>query len=168
MGCAICNTNTQIRENSDLKNEEIININKKESKIFTNKISFKCIYDIKDHNYTQIINNQFRGLINDEIESKVKILNNNKKENLIFQKKFDKLGINEIDFIIEKELINMCFMFNNCTSLKKIEFISIDTSQVTNMALMFNECNELEYLDLTNLDTSNVTRMELMFIYVLI
>ena len=147
-------------------NNEIYNINinnKKESKNTKNKISFKCIYDIKDFNYTQIINNQYEYLVNEEIEQKIKIINNNKKENIVFQKRFDKLGINEIDFIIEENLSNMCFMFNNCTSLKKIKFISIDTSKVTDMSRMFLMCQELEYIDLSNFDTSNVTNMEGMF-----
>ena len=85
------------------------------------KYSFRCTYEIKDYNATQIINNCFKNnmLLNEEIESKIKILNGNKKEKLIFKKKFNKLGINTIDFIIEEKLNNMSFMFYNCTSLKK-------------------------------------------------
>ena len=138
-------------------------INNKKSKNSVNQISFKCLYEIKDYNYTQIINNQFEHFINNDIEPKIKILNNNKKESLIFQKRFEKLGLNEIDFIIEEKLNNMCFMFNNCTSLKQIKFISIDTSQVTDMSRMFFGCNELELIDISSFDTSNVTNMEAMF-----
>ena len=43
----------------------------------------KCTYDIKDLNETQIINNRYEDIINEDIESKIKILNMNKKENLI-------------------------------------------------------------------------------------
>ena len=57
----------------------------------------------------------------------------------------------------------MSFMFNNCSSLKKVEFISIDTTKVTNMSLMFQGCSELEYLDFSNIDTSNVADMKLLF-----
>ena len=96
-----------------------INTNNQANQSQHNKISFKCFYDIRDHNYTQIINNRYENLINNEIEAKIKILNNNKIENIIFQKKFDKIGMNEIDFIIEEKLANMCFMFHNCISLKK-------------------------------------------------
>ena len=84
-------------------------------------------------------------------------------QKLIFKKRFNKLGYNTIDFIIEDQLTNMSFMFNLCSSLKKVEFISIDTSKVTNMSTMFQECNELEYLDLTNFNTSKVTNMSYMF-----
>ena len=54
-------------------------------------------------------------------------------------------------------------MFNNCSSLKKIQFISFDTSEVTNMNSMFKGCNSLEYLDLSNFNTTKVTNMQLMF-----
>ena len=42
------------------------------------KIStIECIYDIKDHNLTQIINYRGEKTINEEIESKIKIFNGN-------------------------------------------------------------------------------------------
>ena len=84
----------------------------------------KCTYDIKDLNETQIINNNLGNLINKDIESKVKIWNNN-KEKLIFKKSFNKLGINVLYFIIEEKLNDMSLMFYNCPSLKRIEFISV-------------------------------------------
>ena len=124
----------------------------------------KCIYEIKDNNnYIQIINNRGETIINEEIESKVKIWNNGKKENLIFKKKFNTKGKHIIYFIIEKPLNNMMLMFNNCSSLKEINFISFQTNNVINMKGMFQECNELEYLDLSNFNTSNVTDMGWMF-----
>ena len=129
-----------------------------------NKISFRCIYDIKNNNNeTQIINNKYEEYINEDIESKIKILNDNKKENLIFKKKFDKIGLNTIDFIIEGNLNNMSYIFNNCSSLKQIQFLSFDTESVTNMKQMFQECIELEYIDLNKFNTSNVTNMAGMF-----
>ena len=91
------------------------------------------------------------------------LLNKNKKEEIIFTKKFNKIGINTIDFFIEGKLTNMNGIFCDCKSLIKIEFISIDTSKVKDMSYMFSGCNSLEYLDLTNFDTSNVEYMEGMF-----
>ena len=108
----------------------------------------KCTYDIKDVNETQIINNGYKDIINKDIESKIKILNMNKKENLIFRKRFNKLGINVVDFIIEEKLNDMSLIFNNCSSLKKIEFISVFAEEVNNMRGMFEGCNELEYIDI--------------------
>ena len=129
-----------------------------------NQISFRCFYDIKniDEEINILNKNKFEE-IDKEIKSKIKILNGSKKEELIFKKKFNKIGINTIDFIIEGKLINMNSMFYNCISLIKIEFISIDTSKVKNMNFMFLECKSLEYIDFSNFDTSNVEKMNGMF-----
>ena len=124
----------------------------------------KCTYDINDINESiQIINNRGIQFINEEIEAKVKILNGDKKEKLIFKKKFDKLGLNTVHFIIEEKLTNMSYMFNQCSRLKEVNFISVETKQVTKMRALFEDCKELEYLDLSNFDTSNVNLMTLMF-----
>jgi len=91
------------------------------------KISFRCTYDIKNGNEIRIINDRSfvddnREVINEEIKSKIKILNGLHKEELIFNKKFDKRGYITIDFIIEGKLTDMSFMFLDCYSLKKVEF----------------------------------------------
>jgi hypothetical protein len=47
----------------------------------------ECTYDIKDiDNEIQIMNNRGEKYINGDIESKIKILNNGKKEKLVFKK----------------------------------------------------------------------------------
>ena len=134
------------------------------------EISFRCIYDIKNYNENQIINDRCyvnnREVINEEIKSKIKILNGNQKnqkEELILKKKFDKQGYNSIDFMIKEKLTDMSFIFFNCDSLKKIEFISFDTSLVNNMQYMFAGCKEIEYLDLSYFNTSNVKNISYMF-----
>ena len=53
----------------------------------------------------------------------------------------------------------MSYIFYNCYSLIKIEFVSIDTSKVKDMHSIFSSCESLEYLDLSNFDTSNVEYM---------
>ena len=52
--------------------------------------------------------------------------------------------------MIEEQLENMSFMFKDCSSLKKIEFISFETIKVKYMIPMFQGCIELEYLDLSD------------------
>ena len=132
--------------------------------LIINKISYiKCTYEIFDYNYVQIINNTDGTEVNRDIESKIKILNNGKEEKLIFTKKFDKTGIKTIYFSVGKNLNDMSFLFNNCSTLKTVEFISFETNDVTNMRAMFQYCNKLENLDLTNLNTSKVTNMNGMF-----
>ena len=123
----------------------------------------KCTYEIKDNNETQILNNKGEKFTNEEIESKIKMLNGDKKEKLIFTKKFDKAGIKIIYFIIEEKLNNMNYLFNKCKTLKKVEFFNIDTSQVIQMVAMFQLCTELEYLDLSSFDTSKVNDFQYIF-----
>ena len=128
-----------------------------------NNIAFRCIYEVKDNSEIQIINCRGKYDINDEIKSKIKVLKRNKVEDLFLQKKFDKTGLEAINFIVEGKLTNLSYMFHKCSSLKKIEFISFDTSEVANMEEMFSECNGLEYLDLSNFNTSKVMNMKCMF-----
>ncbi len=130
------------------------------------QISFRCYYNIEDiENTIAIINSGYLTLFeNEELDSKIRILNGNKKEKLgSGYKKFDKTGINSVDFIVEGKLTNMSYIFIKCESLKKVEFISIDTSKVTSMNQMFSGCNSLESVDLSNFNTSNVENMEKMF-----
>ena len=82
-------TNNIINNNSNeamqrINNNIINNNNQTIPKILPetiNEISFRCYYEIKDYNETQIISDK-----NEEIKLKVKILNGNRKEKLIFKK----------------------------------------------------------------------------------
>ena len=121
-----------------------------------NEVSFKCTYNVEN-------TIDYETIIGHKQESKIKILNGNKKEEFTSIKKFDKIGINTVDFIIERKLNDMRDIFFNCKSLINVEFISIDTSKVTNMKRMFNLCDSIEYLDLSNFNTSNVETMKYMF-----
>ena len=89
MGC--CNSNIKTLEYE--KNSQAIN----KASNLSNQISFRCIYDVKDYHEIRIINDTgykdyYIPIINEEIKSKIKIINNNNKEELIFNKKFDKLA----------------------------------------------------------------------------
>ena len=123
----------------------------------------KCTYEIQENGYVQIINNRNENIINEDIETKIKILNDGKKEKLVFKKEFSNKGIYTINFIVEENLKNMNYMFKDCTSLKKIEFSSVDTSHVIKMIGMFAGCKEIEYIDLYNFNTLNLTDMGWMF-----
>ena len=60
---------------------------KNETKKENSKLSyFRCTYDIKDNNETQILNYRSETYVNEEIEKKIKILDGDKRENLIFKK----------------------------------------------------------------------------------
>ena len=63
----------------------------------------ECTYNIKDTNLVQIINDRGITAINEEVELKIKILNDeNIFEPLILQKQFNKLGMNTVIFVIEE------------------------------------------------------------------
>ena len=71
------------------------NINNNVANIFSPTIdkntSFICTYNVKNINDDiQIINNKYGNCLNREIESKIKILNNGKKEKLVLKKKLDR------------------------------------------------------------------------------
>ena len=57
----------------------------------------------------------------------------------------------------------MSWMFSECLSLIKIEFINIDTSQVNNMCGLFDQCYSLQCFDLSKFDSSKVENMRAMF-----
>ena len=59
----------------------------------------------------------------------------------------------------------MSLMFNECSSLKKLNINNLNTNKVKEMSWMFNYCNSLDKLNLSNFDTSNVTDMDNMFRY---
>jgi len=133
-----------------------------------NEVSFRCTYFIPKGNINdkmRIINDRdLSKNINKEIKSKIKILNGNRKEKLIFEKKFDKIGENTIDFIIEGKLTNMSFMFQLCLALIKVEFIDIDSSLVESMKSMFQFCKRLNEIEgINNINTSNIRDMSMMF-----
>ena len=152
---------TQTSSNNLLPSSNISNIQTN----VNNSISYiECTYDIKDINTeTQIMNNRGEVFINEEIESKIKILNGKQREKLTLKKKFNRIGRNIVIFIIEEKLNNMSYMFDKCNSLKEIKFHFVETIQVNRMRALFEDCNELEYLDLSNFNTSNVTDMSGMF-----
>ena len=54
-------------------------------------------------------------------------------------------------------------MFKNCYSLKSINLVSIDTSNIITMSYLFENCFKLKSLDLSNFNTNNVIDMSYMF-----
>jgi len=96
----ICESNGNINKEQPNRNIESTNhytgqtITNNRQPIENEKPSFRCTYDIKDNNTPiQIINCREGNLINKEIEEKIKILNNCKKEKLCLKKKLIKKEI---------------------------------------------------------------------------
>lgn len=65
---------------------------------------------------------------------------------------------------ISANTIDICGMFNHCSSLIKIDGLETwDTSNIEDMSTMFNSCELLETLDLSTWNTIKVTDMSYMF-----
>lgn len=56
-------------------------------------------------------------------------------------------------------------LFNDCSSLKRVDLSSLNTSNSEDMGYMFSGCGALETIDLSSFDTSKVTSMYQMFCY---
>lgn len=63
----------------------------------------------------------------------------------------------------EKRFHDMSYMFSGCSSLKKVDFSTLDTSRVTDMSHMFENCKSLKSVDLSSFNTSKVRDMSYMF-----
>ena len=75
-------------------------------------------------------------------------------------------NIQSIDFgncVNTANVIDMFFMFQDCSSLTSLDLSSFNTSNVTKMYNMFDGCTKLTSLDLSNFNTTSVTNMCNMF-----
>ena len=57
----------------------------------------------------------------------------------------------------------MKFMFNGCSSLKKLKLSNFNTNNVITMYGMFHGCSSLKELNLSNFNINNVTDMDGVF-----
>ena len=79
-------------------------------------------------------------------------------------KGFSKLTIiSGLENLNTHEVIDMSSMFDDCSSLQKIDLSTFNTENVENMQGMFIECESLTSIDLSNFNTSKVKNMSMMF-----
>ena len=153
-----------IKESKNQNEINIIPMN-----IIMNKINFiKCIYNIKVEDTErdiQIINN--KGYDdknkNEEIEKEIKVIINGEIKSNILKYKFTKEGEYTIYLSANKNLTNMAFMFNGCSSLEELYLSTFNTNHVNNMQGTFGQCSLLKELDLSSFNTNQVTNMSGMF-----
>ena len=70
---------------------------------------------------------------------------------------------NKYGFNNNESLINISYIFSNCSSLSNIDLSSFDSSHVIDMSHSFENCIYLGELDLSKLNTSLVKDMSYMF-----
>ena len=63
----------------------------------------------------------------------------------------------------ETPVINLSYMFHECSALKNIDLSNFDTQNVVYMDHMFSECISLTELNLNNIKTSSAINIEYMF-----
>ena len=82
-----------------------------------------------------------------------KVLNN--LDNLFYGCESLKTVINLND-IKTLPIINMSYMFYNCSSIESIDLSFFNTSSVQNMISIFQNCKSLKYLDISHFDLGNL------------
>ena len=108
----------------------------------------------------------FNKIFVEKNKEKCKLIINNQELDLIefYNLKADE-KILKVALIVFENLIDMSYMFCECTSLISLDGISdLNTENVTNMSYMFYHCSSLESLDgISDLNTEKVTNMSSMF-----
>jgi len=97
-------------------------------------------------------------------KNKIEIKINGLKEELVKEYKLNK-GENEIEIIIKNKIINLEYMFYNCTRLINIEDLKyLDTKEANNLSYMFYNCSSLSHIKpLENWNVSNANNFSYMF-----
>ena len=87
MGICDSTPNQALKPKNEKYSSEINNYSQTIDPNISKKISFRCIYDIKENKEIQIINDRYGNFINKDIKSKIKILNGEIKEEFLLLKK---------------------------------------------------------------------------------
>jgi len=130
----ICLIHDYFRDLSEKDNEEIINIYLDAKKL--NRIIF---------------------------ENNIELYVNDKKIKFDYKYKCNDSKEIKVKFKFNKIITNMSYMFYGCSSLKKVDLSSFNTSKVQYMNSMFSDCISLETIDLSSLNTNNALDMRCMF-----
>ena len=163
-GIILLNYNSKI---IGISQKNIIPINK-----LINQINFiKGVYEIKKEDLgkeIQILNNgiEFNKEFiktNEGIEKKIKIIINGEIKTDILKYKFKKEGRYIMYYIVNDTLYNMSGLFCNCSSLKEINFSSLNANDIFKTMGMFCNCSSLEKLDLSSFNTEKVDNFIVMF-----
>lgn len=72
-------------------------------------------------------------------------------------------SIEGMEYLNTSEVINMRYMFANCSKLTNIDLNHFNTQKVYDMSYMFANCTKLTNIDLSHFNTQNVTHMLYMF-----
>jgi len=118
----------------------------------------KCVYKIDQIiNKTKILGDEFNNL------NSIEIIFENKKISFDKEIQFKDIGKQEIIFIINKDYLNMDYIFKNVSSLISVEMISDKEINITSMISSFESCNNLLTVYLRGVNTNQVKSMQKLF-----
>ena len=153
--------------NEKLKDEYKLYINDKEEKINNNKDYTKLSYlsniKIMIKSKVNTLKNLFNGLIYIAKINFIRFARNNIIDMSYMFCDCSSLVIINLSNIKTDEVKDMKSMFQGCSNLKEINLSNFSTKNVTNMNNMFDSCRSLKILNLSNFNTEKVTDMSSMF-----
>ena len=162
----IMNTKEEIKDEIVMKyhiskNDKKINIFGAEF-VKRNKYLCKIINENKEYELTDEF--EIENNNNNYLEIKLKGLKNIIDMSYMFYNCSSLLSVINKDNFDLKNISNMSSAFFGCTLLDSLyTFKEINTSNVTNMSFLFSLCSKLDLSFINNWDTSNVTDMSFMF-----
>ena len=71
--------------------------------------------------------------------------------------------IENLNQVNTDDVMDMSYMFENCSQLQSVDVSSFNTAKVTDMSSMFKDCKQLSGVDVSRFDTSKVSGMVAMF-----
>ena len=125
--------------------------------------------------HIDLLRDGFEIYFDDKITDRTYVTKNDKVSNITikikpqihtFRNLFEcRTCIKEINFIncVQRNITDMSYMFNGCSSLRKLDISRLRTNNVTDMSHMFYGCSLLKEINVSNFDTSKVENMEAMF-----
>ena len=141
---------------------------------------YKLDSDIELKHNKHFVSNQFKIVIDYEVNSLDGFFNGESKIREIKVIKWNNINIIDLSFmfygctsltnihnlsIIKTENVkNMCRIFQLCTSLKELDLSNFKTTKVKDMNNMFSKCRSLNSLNVSSFDTKNVINMSSMFL----
>ena len=98
-----------------------------------------------------------------EISQDCNIYINNKKIDFTFKYKFLREGKFTIKFEYKNPLSNLNCMFQNCETLKLIDFSNFITENITSMIGTFTKCSSLTNLDISKINSNKIKNLSFLF-----
>ena len=145
---------------------EIINYNKKlQNKLNINIEDYKDYYEKHSTIEIEIIQDIFGKFINipKEEEKYFHIYFNDDNKEIKRNYTERKEIIEKIKIIIDDKVESFSKLFEDCRTIKSINFKRFNRININNMSYLFSNCSSMNKLNLSNFVTNNVTNMSNMF-----